>query len=149
MSLINTHLEHFSQQLDVLKQQGNLRQFRSNVQQGRYICLDQHQMLNLASNDYLGLASDLTLCEQFFDETPNDQRRMSSSSSRLLTGHFPEYELLENSLTQAFHGRAALLFNSGYHMNIGILPALADSKTLILADKLIHASMIDGIRLSS
>ena len=149
MSLINTHLEHFSQQLDVLKQQGNLRQFRSNVQQGRYIRLDQHQMLNLASNDYLGLASDLTLREQFFDETPNDQRRMSSSSSRLLTGHFPEYELLENSLTQAFHGRAALLFNSGYHMNIGILPALADSKTLILADKLIHASMIDGILLSS
>ena len=53
MSLINTHLEHFSQQLDVLKQQGNLRQFRSNVQQGRYICLDQHQMLNLAPHDYL------------------------------------------------------------------------------------------------
>lgn len=149
MSLSNTHLEHFSQQLDVLKQQGNLRQFRSNVQQDRYIRLDQHQMLNLASNDYLGLASDLTLREQFFDEIPNDQRRMSSSSSRLLTGNFPEYELLENSLTQAFHGRAALLFNSGYHMNIGILPALADSKTLILADKLIHASMIDGIRLSS
>lgn len=87
--------------------------------------------------------------EQFFDETPNEQRRMSSTSSRLLTGNFPEYEQLEASLGQAFHGRAALLFNSGYHMNIGILPALADSKTLILADKLIHASMIDGIRLST
>ena len=66
-----------------------------------------------------------------------------------MTGNFPEYEQFEASLSQAFHGRAALVFNSGYHMNIGILPALADSKTLILADKLIHASMIDGIRLST
>ena len=148
MSVINSHLEHFSQQLDNLKQQGNLRQFTANIQQQRYITIDQHQMLNLASNDYLGLAADVQLREQFFDETPNEQRWMSSSSSRLLTGNFPEYEQLETSLSQAFHGRAALLFNSGYHMNIGILPALADSKTLILADKLIHASMIDGIRLS-
>ena len=106
-------------------------------------------MLNLASNDYLGLASDLSLREQFFDETPNAHRVMSSSSSRLLTGNFPEYEQLEASLSQAFAGRAALLFNSGYHMNIGILPAVSDAKTLILADKLVHASMIDGIRLSS
>ena len=142
-------LDHFAVQLDALKQQGNLRQFTSNFQQGRYITINYHQMLNLASNDYLGLASDLQLREQFFDETPNDQRWMSTSSSRLLTGNFPEYEQLEASLSQAFHGRSALLFNSGYHMNIGILPALADSKTLILADKLIHASMIDGIRLST
>ena len=149
MSLTNTLLEHYAKQLDGLKQQGNFRQFSSNIQQGREIYINDQRMLNFASNDYLGLASDLELRTQFFDETPNAQRRMSSSSSRLLTGHFPEYELLEESLTQAFNGRAALLFNSGYHMNIGILPALADSKTLILADKLIHASMIDGIRLSS
>ena len=142
-------LDHFATQLDCLKQQGNLRQFTANTQQGRYISINNHKMLNLASNDYLGLASDLQLREQFFDETPNAQRWMSSSSSRLLTGNFPEYEQLEASLSQAFHGRAALLFNSGYHMNIGILPALTDGKTLILADKLIHASMIDGIRLST
>ena len=142
-------LAHFSAQLDQLKQQGNFRQFTSNCQQDRYIQINDRKMLNLASNDYLGLNADLQLREQFFDETPNDQRWMSSTSSRLLTGNFPEYEQLEASLSQAFHGRAALLFNSGYHMNIGILPALADSKTLILADKLIHASMIDGIRLST
>lgn len=142
-------LDHFATQLDRLKQQGNLRQFTANTQQGRYISINNHKMLNLASNDYLGLASDLQLRERFFDVTPNAQRWMSSSSSRLLTGNFPEYEQLEASLSQAFHGRAALLFNSGYHMNIGILPALTDSKTLILADKLIHASMIDGIRLST
>ena len=147
---MNSHLlDHFASQLDDLKQQGNLRQFTSNVQTERYIQINHHKMLSLASNDYLGLNSDLKLREEFFDETPNNQRWMSSSSSRLLTGNFPEYEQLESSLTQAFHGRSALLFNSGYHMNIGILPALADSKTLILADKLIHASMIDGIRLST
>ena len=147
---MNSHLlDHFANQLDDLKQQGNLRQFTSNIQTERFIQINHHKMLNLASNDYLGLNSDLQLREQFFDETANDQRWMSTTSSRLLTGNFPEYEQLESSLTQAFHGRSALLFNSGYHMNIGILPALADSKTLILADKLIHASMIDGIRLST
>ena len=142
-------LDHYAEQLDDLKTQGNFRQFRSNIQTDRWIEIDQQRMLNLSSNDYLGLAANTQLREQFFDETPNSQRWMSSSSSRLLTGNFPAYELLEQSLTQAFQGRAALLFNSGYHMNIGILPALADSKTLILADKLIHASMIDGIRLST
>ncbi|MGE8560326.1 MAG: 8-amino-7-oxononanoate synthase [Acinetobacter sp.] len=142
-------LQGYAEKLNELKQQGNLRQFTSNIQQGRMIQIHGQKMLNLASNDYLGLAADLTLREQFFDETPNERRVMSSSSSRLLTGNFPEYEQLEASLSQAFHGRAALLFNSGYHMNIGILPALSDSKTLILADKLVHASMIDGIRLSA
>ena len=142
-------LNDYAAKLDELKQQGNLRQFTSNVQHGRMIEIKNQKMLNLSSNDYLGLASDLSLREQFFDETPNELRIMSSSSSRLLTGNFSEYEQLEVSLSQAFHGRAALLFNSGYHMNIGILPALSDSKTLILADKLVHASIIDGIRLST
>lgn len=142
-------LNNYAAKLDELKQQGNLRQFTTNIQDGRNIQINQQSMLNLSSNDYLGLASNLHLREQFFDETPNEHRIMSSSSSRLLTGNFPEYEQLENSLSDAFHGRAALLFNSGYHMNIGILPALSDSKTLILADKLVHASLIDGIRLST
>ena len=142
-------LNNYAAKLDELKQQGNLRQFTTNIQDGRNIQINHQSMLNLSSNDYLGLASNLHLREQFFDETPNEHRIMSSSSSRLLTGNFPEYEQLENSLSHAFHGRAALLFNSGYHMNIGILPALSDSKTLILADKLVHASLIDGIRLST
>ncbi len=142
-------LDHFAHQLDELKQQGNLRQFKHNTQSGRYIQIEGRSMLNLASNDYLGLASDQQLREEFFDLTPTRERVMSSSSSRLLTGNFPAYTQLESHLSQAFHGRSTLLFNSGYHMNIGILPALCDTRTLILADKLIHASMIDGIRLST
>lgn len=141
-------LDHYAEQLDQLKQQGNFRQFTSNQQQGRWITIQDRTMLNLASNDYLGLAADLSLREEFLDTLQIDRALFSSSSSRLLTGNFAEYEQFENSLSKAF-GRAALLFNSGYHMNIGILPALADSKTVILADKLVHASMIDGIRLSN
>ncbi|MDX8275169.1 8-amino-7-oxononanoate synthase [Acinetobacter pittii] len=141
-------LDHFSAELDELKQQGNFRQFTQNVQHGRFITIQNKTMLNLASNDYLGVAADINLRQEFLDSFPIERSYFSSSSSRLLTGNFDEYEQLENSLSQAFGGRAALLFNSGYHMNIGILPAVADSKTLILADKLVHASMIDGIRLS-
>ncbi|MFV5264400.1 8-amino-7-oxononanoate synthase [Acinetobacter courvalinii] len=144
MSLI----DHFAEQLDLLKQQGNFRQFTSNEQSGRWITIQDRTMLNLASNDYLGLAADLNLREEFLDTLKIERALFSSSSSRLLTGNFAEYEQFENSLSKAF-GRAALLFNSGYHMNIGILPALCDSKTVILADKLVHASMIDGIRLST
>ena len=141
-------LDHYAEQLDQLKQQGNFRQFTANQQQGKWITIQDRTMLNLASNDYLGLAADLSLREEFLDTLKIERALFSSSSSRLLTGNFAEYEQFENSLSTAF-GRAALLFNSGYHMNIGILPALADSKTIILADKLVHASMIDGIRLSN
>ena len=142
-------LEHYASQLDDLKKQGNLRQFTTNIQMGRDIQINDRNMLNLSSNDYLGLAVDERLREEFFDLIPISEQRMSSSSSRLLTGNFPEYEQLEQALSQLFGHRAALLFNSGYHMNIGILPALCDSKTLILADKLVHASLIDGMRLST
>lgn len=141
-------LDHYAQQLEQLKQSGNLRQFKPNQQQDAYIEIAGQRMLNLSSNDYLGLAADLTLREAFLDLQPLARCYFSSSSSRLLTGNFAEYEQFEHTLSKAFGGRAALLFNSGYHMNIGILPALADAKTLILADKLVHASMIDGIRLS-
>ena len=141
-------LDHYAEQLDQLKQQGNFRQFTANQQQGKWITIQDRTMLNLASNDYLGLAADLSLREEFLDTLKIERALFSSSSSRLLTGNFAEYEQFENSLSKVF-GRAALLFNSGYHMNIGILPALCDSKTVILADKLVHASMIDGIRLSN
>ncbi|QHH97912.1 8-amino-7-oxononanoate synthase [Acinetobacter dispersus] len=141
-------LDHYAEQLEQLKQQGNFRQFTANEQSGRWITIQDRTMLNLASNDYLGLAADLTLREEFLDTLKIERALFSSSSSRLLTGNFAEYEQFENSLSKAF-SRATLLFNSGYHMNIGILPALCDSKTVILADKLVHASMIDGIRLST
>ena len=103
-------------------------------------------MLNLSSNDYLGLASDRALREEFLRTPHPGHVPATSSSSRLLTGNFTVYEELEAELARLFGMEAALVFNSGYHANTGILPAVSDTQTLILADKLVHASLIDGIR---
>lgn len=108
-------------------------------------------LLNLSSNDYLGLGSMPELREEFYAGLRNDAAAatyaLSASSSRLLTGNHSGYSGLEK-LLQNIYGRPALVFNSGYHANIGILPALTARNDLILCDKLNHASIIDGVRLS-
>ena len=141
------HLDFYQEKLELLKQKGQFRNFKTNVSQAYKIRIDGKEMINFASNDYLGFASDSMLVEEFFDLTPTADRVMSASSSRLLTGNFAQFEQLEQAMGKQFK-RSVLLFNSGYHMNIGILPALCDQKTLIFADKLVHASLIDGIRLA-
>lgn len=134
--------------LNQLEEGGNLRRLPHVVHKGQWIEKEGRTMLNLSSNDYLGLASRTDLYDAFFDEWKEKGYPLSSSSSRLLTGNFTVYGELEQLMAERFDREAALLFNSGYHANTGILPALADKQTLILADKLVHASLIDGILLS-
>lgn len=142
-------IEQMQQELQLLKEHSNLRRLPEIVHDGRDVIVNGQRMLNLSSNDYLGLASDRKLREEFLNTLTPDTFMPTSSSSRLLTGNFTVYEELEAELTQLFGTEAALVFNSGYHANTGILPAVSDNRTLILADKLVHASLIDGIRLSS
>lgn len=104
-------------------------------------------MVNLSTNDYLGLADRADLMDEFLGQYAPRTSSMSASSSRLLTGNHAEYAELEAELSDLYGGRAALVFNCGYHANAGILPALADKDDTIIADKLIHASLIDGMRL--
>lgn len=139
---------YFAVQLEQLKEQSLYRHFPDITHQGKWIYQDHQKMLNLSSNDYLGLGSDVALQAQFLKQSDLAQTPLTSSSSRLLTGNFEIYQQLEDCLAQQFGRPSALIFNSGYHANIGILPAIADKHTLILADKLVHASLIDGIRLS-
>lgn len=134
--------------LKQLEQSGNLRRLPDIIHSGNRIEKDRQTMLNLSSNDYLGLASRTDLQAAFMEEWREQGYPLSSSSSRLLTGNFKVYTELEQLMAQRFDREAALLFNSGYHANTGILPALADKQTLIIADKLVHASIIDGILLS-
>ena len=137
------------QELQTLKEHSNLRRLPQLTHEGRTVVADGRHMLNLSSNDYLGLAADRQLKEEFLQALTPDTFLPTSSSSRLLTGNFGIYEELETELATLFGTETALVLNSGYHANMGILPAVSDAQTLILADKLVHASIIDGIRLST
>lgn len=102
--------------------------------------------IDLLSNDYLGLGNkEKELVETFLENSGNAS--FTSSASRLLSRKQHYHNKLESRLEELY-GKPALLFNSGYHANTGIISALAGlPSTLMIADKLIHASAIDGLRL--
>lgn len=141
-------METYKVLLETLERAGNLRSLPLIEPHDKWIIRDGRKMLNLSSNDYLGLSRDMQLRKEFLTWAMEEYLPLSSTSSRLLTGNYPVYTELEEALASAYGKESALVFNSGYHANVGILPALADKETLILADKLVHASLIDGIRLS-
>ncbi|MDE6452405.1 MAG: 8-amino-7-oxononanoate synthase [Odoribacter sp.] len=140
--------ERYAQKLELIREAGNYRILRNMEHNGFLIHADGREMLNLSSNDYLGLSTNPRLIEEFRAETDFMALAYSAASSRLLSGNHQYYPLLEDDLAGLYEKEAALVFNSGYHANIGILPALSGKRDLIVADKLVHASIIDGLRLS-
>lgn len=139
--------ERYGEKLDKIKEAGNYRELRELHHDGFLVHHDGRAMLNLSSNDYLGLSSDPALLEDFWREPDARSLPHGAVSSRLLSGNHAAYTLLERDLSDLYGKEAALVLGSGYHANIGILPALAGRRDLILADKLVHASIIDGTRL--
>ncbi len=103
--------------------------------------------IDFSSNDYLGIATRADLRQEFFSAHDPRDLLMSASASRLLARTQTAFDDFEKSLRDAY-GRSALIFNSGYHANTGLVSALATKDYTILADKLVHASIIDGIKLS-
>ncbi len=142
------NIDRYIQKLEKIKEAGNYRFLRNIQHNGFLIHVDGREMLNLSSNDYLGLSSYPKLLEEFYAQTDVKALPYSAVSSRLLSGNHEYYGMLEKDLCELYGKDAALVYTSGYHANIGILPALAGKKDLILADKLVHASIIDGLRLS-
>ena len=157
-------INHLQESLNALVTANQYRQIPDLQHHGRYVLSEGARLLNIASNDYLGLGGNKQLQSEFLNQlsqSPFDNiPRMSATSSRLLTGNDEHLQALESELQDWYQNavekqnlsssKSVLVFNSGYHANIGILPALTTLpiKTLILADKLVHASIIDGIRLS-
>jgi len=101
----------------------------------------------LASNNYLGLADHPRVKEAAM--TAIRQYGFGSGASRLISGNGPSHEALEKRIAQFKQTEAALIFSTGYMANLGILPCLIPSEGLVVADRLCHASLIDGCRMSA
>ena len=139
-------MERIVEELEKLKQNNQLRTI-PNVESksdGR-IVVDGVEYINLASNDYLGISTKEDLRREFL--TLNDSL-LSSASARLLTGSSVEYKELEKTVADIFDKEKALIFNTGYQANLGVVSALIGKGDVVFCDKLNHASIIDGMQLS-
>jgi 8-amino-7-oxononanoate synthase len=104
--------------------------------------LDGRSVVGLCSNDYLGLATEVGLL---------DPKHVSAGAgaSRLICGDLPDHRALEARLAALVGADDAVLFPSGFQLNVGVLPALLEPGDLVDSDALNHASLIDGMRLAS
>jgi len=144
-------MQNYEEKLSQLKEQASFRTIK-NVKEkvGKYIIVNDKKMLNLSSNDYLNLSTDNDLKLEFIEKYKNHPEFLfSSASARLLTGTSSIYNELEQNFASLFNKEKALLFNTGYQANLGIVSALFQKGDVIFSDKLNHASIVAGLKLSS
>lgn len=134
-------------ELEGLEQRGLLRRLRTvEGSAGRWVEVEGRKRLLLCSNNYLGLATHPALAEAAARAAR--EIGVGSGASRLISGSLRLHAALEEEIA-AFKGtQAALLFNSGYHANIGVISTLVGEGDAVFSDAWNHASLIDGCRLS-
>ncbi|MCJ8211188.1 8-amino-7-oxononanoate synthase [Mucilaginibacter sp. RS28] len=132
---VHTYLQ---QKLLQREEAGNLRSLKPG-----------NTLIDFASNDYLGFSKDHRLQELITRELENQHHQTGSTGSRLLTGNSVYAEDLERGIANIHNAEAGLLYNSGYDANLGLFSSIAQRGDTVIADELIHASIIDGIRLSN
>ena len=113
---------------------------------GRIATVDGREMLNFASNDYLGLAGNPEIAQAMADGAL--QWGAGSGASHLVSGHLAPHEQIEQKIAAFVGFPRALTFSTGYLANLAIVPTLAGRGDAIFADKLNHASLIDAVQLA-
>src|SRR5438552_11643699 len=137
----------FADQLKALRAAALDRPLREiDSPQGPEIEIAGRRLLNFSSNDYLGLANDSRLREAAASAI--DEFGVGAGASRLISGTQSPHLRLERALAKWKGTEAALCFSSGYTAALGTIPALVTKNDVILLDKLCHASLIDGAKLS-
>ena len=143
-------MNNFDKEMKELKQKHSYRQIPEiDEKSGEYVIIDDRKLLNLSSNDYLNISTNEDLAKEFMQfvaDSPLSQ--FSSASARLLSGTSTVYRDLEKVLAKLFKKEAALIFNTGYQCNLGVISTVARKGDIIFSDKLNHASIIDGMKLS-
>jgi glycine C-acetyltransferase len=134
-------------ELESLRNRGLYRSLRCvEGDQGPTLLIDGREVINFSSNNYLGLANHPALREAAKEAI--DRYGCGSGASRLISGNMTLHVELESKIAKLKGTEAALVFNSGFQANTGVIPVLVGDGDVILSDALNHASIIDGCRLS-
>jgi len=135
------------EKLPVLKEKGLFREIKDRTSpQGPRVLFNGKEYLNFSSNDYLGLSNNSYIIRKAQEAL--DIYGYGSAASRLLGGGCTLHRELETKIARFKGTERALVFNSGYSANTGIIPAFTNKEDVIFSDELNHASIIDGCRLS-
>ncbi|WP_068755790.1 8-amino-7-oxononanoate synthase [Oleiphilus sp. HI0125] len=138
---------YWRDQLSLIEQKALLRKrFDVHSRSGVELVTNGEKLTNFASNDYLGLASHPEIVEALC--TSARTYGVGSGASDVVSGHFQAHSDLEQKLARFTKRDKALLFSTGYMANLAVASAFANSRALLLQDKLNHASLIDGAKLS-
>ena len=143
-------MSFYEEEIKKLVEKDNFRQVH-NIEEkyGKSLSIEGKELVNFSSNDYLNLSTDKNLINEFLEKYKGSNEFIfSSTSSRLLTGTSSSYKKLEANLAKLFNKEACLLFNTGYQCNLGVVSSLVNRNDVIFSDKLNHASIIDGMKLS-
>jgi len=133
-------------QIDAIREQNLFRQMRRvDSAQRAHVQSDGRELLNFSSNDYLGLADHAALKDAACRAV--DRFGAGSGASRLICGSLAVHHALEEKLAVFKGTQAALAFSSGYAAAVGALGALLGKDDVLIIDKLVHASIVDGARL--
>src|SRR6056297_1493182 len=144
----NVHnLKYLQEKIQELKDSGTYRKL--DTLQGAnepVIMLDGKEVINMSSNNYLGLATNEAMKKAAKDAI--DAYGVGSGAVRTIIGNMDIHEKLERKLAEFKREEAVMVFQSGFNCNAGAIQAITERGDLIVSDELNHASIIDGVRLS-
>jgi len=134
--ILKHKLEYINSELKKIKRNNLYRKMNDAVINGPYITINSKILINLSSNDYLGI------------KPPKITKKQNQSSSRLIAGNSKSFKILENKLAKHKSQENSLIFPTGYMTNLGVITSLVKKNDLILSDEKNHASLIEACKMS-